>query len=658
VLDTAGSIRITLPDGTVLPSRAGVTPLDLARDHIPEMADQAVVARVNGELWDLGRPLAADATVAWLTAADPAALEVLRHSTAHATAQAVQELFPETKIGQGPVIDDGFYYDFDRATPFSPEDLAAIEERMREIAARDLPIERLELPLQEAIAFFEREREPYKLYFARTKGGATVSLYRQGGWNDFCRGPHLRSTGRLGAFKLLSVAGAYWLGSEKEKMLQRIYGTAFFAPADLAAHLELLEQARARDHRRLGRELRLFSFHPEAPASPFFHPRGAAVYNLLMHYVRELYRRYGYQEVLTPQIFDSTLWKRSGHYEHYREHMYFTEVDGREYAVKPMNCPAHCLMYGEGRPSYRELPLRLADFGRLHRYELSGATAGLTRVRSFSQDDAHIFCTPEQVQDEVLGVTRMVLECYALFGFDVRVVLSTRPPKRAGDDALWDRAEHALATALEHQGQPFAIQPGDGAFYGPKIDFIVRDALRREHQLGTVQLDYVLPERFDLRYIDAEDREQRPVMIHRAMLGSLERFLGILIEHAAGAFPFWLAPEQVRLLSITDRTAGHARALRERLAAAGLRAGEDLRGEKIGAKIRQAQLEKIPFMLVVGDREAQAGTVAVRSRSDGDRGVVPVEAFLARAAAWVRTRSLTCPWTATDAIEENPTCPS
>jgi threonyl-tRNA synthetase len=632
-------IRVTLPDGSVRGFPHGTTVLDVARQLGPRLARAAVVARVGGELVDLTRSITEDATVEILTKESPDALSVLRHSTAHATAQAVQELFPGTKIGQGPVIEDGFYYDFDRDEPFTDRDLAAIEERMHDIVRRDLPIERIELPKAEAVAHFREEDEPYKVHFAETKGGDVVSMYRQGSWNDFCRGPHVSSTGRLGAFKLLSVAGAYWLGSERNKMLQRIYGTAFFTDAELRSHLALLEEARKRDHRKLGRELRLFSFHPEAPASPFFHPRGAALYNALVGYVRELYRDYGYLEVVTPQIFDSSLWKRSGHYDHYKDNMYLTEVDGREYAVKPMNCPSHCLMFGEGRHSYRELPIRFADFGRLHRYELSGATAGLTRVRTFAQDDAHIFCTPEQVFDELASVVRMVLECYRLFGFDVSIQLSTRPADRAGDDALWDRAEGELARVLDRLGHRYHVGDGEGAFYGPKIDFAVRDALRREHQLGTVQLDYNLPERFDLCYIDSEDAERRPAMIHRAMLGSLERFLGILIEHTGGAFPFWLAPEQVRVLSITDRAAPWAGDVAKKLGEVGLRVGMDVRNEKIGAKIRDAQLEKIPVQLVVGDREAASGQVAVRTRGGGDEGAQPLDRFVERAVGWLRERT-------------------
>ena len=628
-------IRVTLPDGSVRQVPAGTTVHEVAAAIGPGLAKAAVVARVDDALMDLATPLHADLALALLTNRDPEALHVLRHSTAHATAQAVQELFPDTKIGQGPVIDNGFYYDFDRSEPFSESDLEAIEARVHEIIKRDLVIEREDLSRDAAVAIFEKEDEPYKLYFATTKGGETVSIYRQGDWTDFCLGPHVPSTGRLAAFKLLSVAGAYWLGDEKNKMLQRIYGTAFFSKKELNKHLALLEEARKRDHRKLGKELGLFSFHPEAPASPFFHPKGASVYNRLVDFVRELYGRYGYREVLTPQIFDASLWKRSGHYEHYRDNMYFTEVDGREFGVKPMNCPSHCLLFGEGRHSYRDLPTRMADFGRLHRYELSGATAGLTRVRSFCQDDAHIFCTPEQVGDEVAGVTKMILECYALFGFDVKIVLSTRPEKRAGDDATWDRAESDLRSALDGLGHDYEVAEGDGAFYGPKIDFYVRDALAREHQLGTCQLDYVLPERFELRYFDADDKERRPVMIHRAMLGSLERFFGILLEHCGGAFPFWLAPEQVRVCSIADRHVEHADAVVAELRKAGLRVESDSRNIKVNAKIREAQLAKIPAMLIIGDREAEQGTVAVRFRKGGDQGSSSVEAFLGEAKKWI-----------------------
>ena len=635
---SADTMKVTLPDGTVKSVATGTTPLEIAEGIGAGLARASVAARVDGELRDLTRPLTADCRLAIVTVRDEEALEILRHSTAHATAQAVQELFPGTRIAQGPVIDDGFYYDFDREEPFTDKDLAAIESRVKEIRKRDLVIERLELPRDEAIRFFEKEEEPYKVHFATTKGGEIVTIYRQGRWTDFCLGPHLPSTGRLGAFKLLSVAGAYWLGDEKNKMLQRIYGTAFFDKKELQEHLALLEEARKRDHRKLGKELNLVSFHPEAPASPFFHPKGASLYNRLVEYVRGLYAVYGYDEVITPQIFDSSLWKTSGHYEHYRDNMYFTEVDGRQFAVKPMNCPSHCLMFGEGHHSYRQLPVRMADFGRLHRYELSGVTAGLTRVRTFCQDDGHIFCTEEQVQEEVGSLTKMYLETYAVFGLDVRIFLSTRPEKKAGDDALWDRSEAALKSALLAREQPYTINEGDGAFYGPKIDFLVRDALKREHQIGTIQLDYVLPERFGLKYIAADNSEKRPVIIHRAMLGSLERFIGLLIEHCAGAFPLWLAPEQVRVLPITDRTLEYAEGLRAEMAAAGLRVTVDRRNEKIGAKIREAQLEKIPFMLVVGDKEAESGSITVRSRKDGDLGTSKLEDFIETAVQAVTER--------------------
>jgi threonyl-tRNA synthetase len=634
------TIQITLPDGSQREVPTGSTPLDVANAIGPRLAKAAVVARVDGELVDLTTALNQDSALALITDRDPEALHVLRHSTAHATAQAVQELFPGTKIGQGPVIENGFYYDFDREEPFSEGELEAIEARINEIIERDLPIERVNLPKNEAIEFFKKEDEPYKLYFAETKGGDQVSIYRQGDWTDFCLGPHLPSTGRLRAFKLLSVAGAYWLGSEKNKMLQRIYGTAFFSPKELRKHLALLEEARKRDHRKLGKELGLFSFHPEAPASPFFHPRGASIYNRLIEYVRDLYQRYGYDEVITPQIFDSSLWKRSGHYDHYRENMYFTEVDGREFAVKPMNCPSHCLLFGEGRHSYRELPRRIADFGRLHRYELSGATAGLTRVRSFSQDDAHIFCTTNQVREEVAGVTKMILECYALFGFEVRIVLSTRPEDRAGDDATWDRAETDLKDALESANYKFDLAEGEGAFYGPKIDFYVKDALSREHQLGTCQLDYQMPERFDLNYIDSGDESQRPVMIHRAMLGSLERFFGILIEHCGGAFPFWLAAEQVRVCSIADRHADYVDQVVKELQSVGIRAEADIRNIKVNAKIREAQLAQVPVMLIAGDREAEENSVAVRYRRGGDQGSSKLSDFIGEAKKWISSYNL------------------
>ena len=638
---SAASIRVSLPDGSVREIPAGSSGADLAASIGPRLAKDALLARVNGQLQDLRSPLPADARVEIVTEKDPAALEVLRHSTAHATAQAVQELFPGTKIGQGPVIENGFYYDFDRAEPFSEHDLAAIEERMREIVARDLPIERVDLPKAEAIAFFEREQEPYKIYFATTKGDDRVSIYRQGDWTDFCRGPHLPSTGRLRAFKLLSVAGAYWLGSEKNKMLQRIYGTAFFSPAELDAHLHLLEEARKRDHRRLGKELDLFMFHPYAPGAAFWTERGTVLFNVLNETMRDLQRE-GYREIKTPLLYNKQLWELSGHWGKYRENMFLvldSETGEHDFSLKPMNCPSHYVYFNSKTHSYRELPIRYTTYDVLHRNEVSGALSGLTRVRQFQQDDCHIFLREDQIAEEVARLTRFILDYYALFGLQASLKFATRPGTRIGDDAMWDRAEDALRAALEATGLPYERKPGDGAFYGPKVDFDVADSLGRKWQLGTIQLDYAAPERFDLAYVGQDNAPHRPVVIHRAVNGSFERFIAILIEHYAGAFPLWLAPEQVRVLPITDRALEYGHQVREACAAANLRVTLDERGEKIGAKIRDAQMQKVPYMLVLGDREAAAGTVAVRSRKEGDLGAVPLQDFLARAGENVRKRS-------------------
>jgi threonyl-tRNA synthetase len=598
---------------------------------------EAVAARVNDRVVDLARPLLESATVAAVLPESRDGTEVLRHSTAHLLAHAVKRLFPETQVTIGPVIEDGFYYDFKRERPFTPEDLDRIEATMRELAAADIAVSRHELSRADAIALFRSMGELYKVEIIEGIPDPEVSLYTQGDFTDLCRGPHVPSTGRLRAFKLTSVAGAYWRGDEHNEMLQRIYGTAFASPKALREHLALLEEAKRRDHRKLGRELDLFSFHPDAPASPFFHPKGTIIYNGLIAYIRELYRDYGYQEVLTPQILDVELWKRSGHYENYRENMYFTTVEGREMAVKPMNCPSHCLLYAEGKRSYRDLPLRLADFGRLHRYERSGVTAGLTRVRSFSQDDAHIFCTPEQIDAEVAAVVDMIFRTYDVFGFsERRVYLGTRPERSIGDAGMWERAERALATVLEQRQIPFELHPGDGAFYGPKIDFCILDAMRREWQLGTVQLDFSLPERFDLHFINREGQQERPVMIHRALLGSIERFMAILLEHCAGDFPLWLAPVQVRLITVTDQQHAYAECVLGELRAAGLRAEADLRNEKLGYKIREAELHKIPIVLVLGDKEVAAGTVAPRRRGVGALPPTDVTAFVRAVAAEAR----------------------
>ena len=547
-------------------------------------------------------------------------------------AQAALDLFPDAKFAVGPPTADGFYYDFSVERPFTPDDLARIEDRMRETVAANAPFRASELTREEAEARFADQ--PFKLeILAGIPDGEAVTAYEHDGFTDLCRGPHVDSTGEVTAFKLTSAAGAYWRGDERNEMLQRIYGTAWESQNALEAHLRRLEEAARRDHRRLGQELGLFFFDRLAPASPFFLPKGAVLANALTAYARSLYERYGYQEVITPQVFDAELWKRSGHYDNYRENMYFTYVDEQEFAVKPMNCPAAALLYGAQLRSYRELPVRYADFGRLHRYERSGVTHGLTRVRTFSQDDAHIFCAPEQIESEVSSFISMVQETFGVFGFDdVRVTLSLRPEKRIGADDLWDAAEGALASALDARAMDYELAPGEGAFYGPKIDFFVADAIGREWQLSTVQLDYNLPERFDLEFVDADGARKRPVVIHRAMLGSLERFLGVIIEHYGGAFPVWLAPTQAEIIPIADRHLPYAERARAELEAAGVRAHVDARGERMNAKIRDAQMQKTPYMLVVGDKEAGAGGAAVRLRSGEDLGLAPLSEIAARIA--------------------------
>jgi threonyl-tRNA synthetase len=635
------AISVRLPDDSVRELPDGATGADLAGGIGPRLLEAALAVRVDGHVQDLKAPLADGVQVAIITAKDKDALDIIRHSTAHLTAQAVQRLFPGVKVGIGPVIDDGFYYDFQVEKFFTPEDLVAIEEEMRRIAAEAVPVVREELQRDDALARFQAMGEHMKVELVSAiPSGEVISGYRQGDFYDLCRGPHVPDTGKLKAFKLLSTAAAYWKGDEKNAQLCRIYGTAFLTPKDLEEHLQRLEEARARDHRKLGSALGLFSFHPEAPASPFFHPKGTVVYNELVNYMRSLYARQGYSEVITPMAIDVNLWKTSGHYDHYVDNMYFTTVDEREYALKPMNCPSHCLIYGNGRHSYRELPIRYADFGRLHRYERSGVTHGLTRVRTFCQDDAHIYCAPEQMKAEMASFLAFIQNVYHTFGFDdLQVELSTRPESRLGSDEIWDHAEGALAGALKEAGMPFEINPGDGAFYGPKIDFKVVDALKRPWQLGTLQVDYSMPSRFGLIYVKPDGTEAAPVMLHRAILGSLERFMGILIEHCAGAFPTWLAPVQMIVLPITDRAHEFAQTIRERALDLGVRVELDLRNEKVNAKIRDAQLNKIPYMLVLGDREAAAGTVSVRHRQRGDLGAQPLDTFLDTLMAEIRTRA-------------------
>ena len=554
----------------------------------------------------------------------------LRHSAAHVMAQAVCELFPGVKLGIGPAIEDGFYYDFDYPEGFTPEDLEKIETQMRKIVKSGIPFVRQEVTRAEAEQIFADQ--PYKLELIHDLGDEqTITVYRQGDFADLCRGPHASRTSAVKAFKLLSVAGAYWRGSEKNPMLQRIYGTAFPSKAELEEYLTQLEEARKRDHRKIGKELELFSFHEEGPGFPFWHPKGTIVYNEIVEHWRQVHRERGYHEIRTPTILNEALWHRSGHWDTYKENMYFVGIDEQTFAVKPMNCPGCILIYKDNLHSYRDLPLKLAELGHVHRHEKSGVLHGLFRVRAFTQDDAHVFCTPDQIQHEIGEIMDLVDSIYTRYGFsDYRVELSTRPAKAIGSDEMWETAEKALNEALKSKGIEYAINPGDGAFYGPKIDFHVKDSMRRSWQLGTIQLDFSMPERFDLEYIGDDGKPHRPVMIHRAVLGSLERFLGILIEDRAGALPLWLSPVQVTILPIADRHHEYAQGLAEKLTADGLRVHVDVRNEKTGFKIREAQVQKIPYMLVIGDREMEAGKVAVRQREEGDLGAIPFEEFETR----------------------------
>lgn len=627
------SINVTETRGVPADTAAATTAAEMLGDRVN---GQVIAAKVDGTVVDLWSLIQGNPVVEPVLISDPEGLEVLRHSCAHLLAQAVQRLYPEAQVTIGPVIDDGFYYDFKYDPGFSPEDLSAITKQMQKIVNENLQVTREVLPKADAIALFREMREDYKCEIIEGLDGELFSLYRQGEFVDLCRGPHVPSTRFLKAFKLTSVAGAYWRGSENNAMLQRIYGTAFADKTQLKEHMQRLEEAKKRDHRKVGPALGLFSFHKEAPASPFFHPDGALVYNLLVAYIRRLYERYGYSEVITPQILDVDLWHKSGHYENYKDNMYFTDIDEREFAVKPMNCPTHCLMYGETLRSYRELPIRFADFGRLHRFERSGVVHGLTRVRSFSQDDAHIFCTPDQIGEEIGSVIKMILSSYVDFGFEeTRIYLSTRPEKSIGDDAMWEKAESTLKEALDASGRDYKLNPGDGAFYGPKIDFCVLDAMKREWQLSTVQLDFSLPERFELEFISSSGAAERPVMIHRAILGSLERFFAILLEHTGGLLPLWLAPCQVKLVTVTDNQNDYAARVEAQLREQGIRARADLRNEKLGFKIREAQQAKVPVIAVVGDREVEAGEVAPRLRNGEQMDPMTLEAF----ALWMGEHS-------------------
>lgn len=626
-----GQIHIELNNGSVREVEANQTLGEVAQSISRSLAKTALAAKVDGKVVDLARRLTKDGKVEFLTFEDQEGKDALRHSASHIMAQAVKRLYSDVKIAIGPAIANGFYYDFDAPVTFTPEDLARIQAEMERIVKEDLPIERLEMERAEAVRFFEEKGEDYKVELIRDlPEDAVISLYRQGEFVDLCAGPHVASTGKVKAVKLQTLAGAYWRGDEKRKMLQRIYGTAFEKKAELDAYLTMLEEAAKRDHRKLGRELDLFSIQDEGPGFPFFHPKGMIIRNELETFWRKLHVKYGYQEIKTPIILSQKLWQQSGHWDHYRDNMYFTQIDGEGYAVKPMNCPGGILVYRTQHHSYRDLPLRTAELGLVHRHELSGALHGLMRVRSFTQDDAHIFMLPSQIKTEIKGVIDLFNQVYSTFGLSYHAELSTKPEKAMGNDEIWEVATKALQEALEECGMDYKINPGDGAFYGPKIDFHLKDSIGRTWQCGTIQLDMLLPEKFDLNYIGEDGQKHRPVMIHRVAYGSMERFIGILIEHYAGAFPAWLAPVQVKLLPITDRHVAYAQAVAQQMREQDIRVEIDDRNEKIGYKIREAQVQKVPYTLVVGDKEQETDSVAVRKRGQGDLGSQPVADFVAQ----------------------------
>ena len=623
--------QITLPDGSQRAFDHPVTVAEVAASIGPGLAKAALAGKVDGELVDTSYRIDRDVRLAIVTDKDADGLDLIRHSTAHLLAYAVKELFPDAQVTIGPVIDDGFYYDFSYKRPFTPEDLAAIEKRMAELAKKDIPVSREEWDRDQAVAFFKSIGEHYKAeIIGAIPAGQTISLYREGDFVDLCRGPHVPSTGKLKVFKLMKLAGAYWRGDSKNEMLQRIYGTAWANKDDLAAYLHRLEEAEKRDHRKLGQQLDLFHFQDNAPGAVFWHAKGWSLFQDLINYMRRRQVEAGYEEVNTPDVMDRALWEVSGHWFNYREHMFTTQTeDERVFALKPMNCPGAVSMYAQGIKSYRDLPIRMAEFGKVHRYEPSGALHGLLRVRHFTQDDAHIFCTEEQMEQECKDVVALILDIYKDFGFeDVRIKLSTRPDNRIGSDEVWDTLEGALSNALEHMGMPYTLFPGEGAFYGPKLEFVLRDAIGRDWQCGTLQVDMNLPERFDIHYVDADNTHKRPVMLHRALFGSLERFVGILIEHYAGNFPVWLAPVQAVVMNITDGQADYAREVTQNLKKQGVRVVSDLRNEKITYKIREHSMQRVPFQLILGDKERQENKVAVRIRGGEDLGQMDLDAFL------------------------------
>lgn len=634
-------IKITLPDGSVRECEKGTKIYDIASGISEGLARNALCAGLNGKLTGLDTPVEEDAELRIYTFKDEEGREVYRHTASHILAQAVKNIYPTVKLAIGPAIKDGFYYDFEFKTPITQEDFPKIEAEMQRIIKANLPLVRKELSRQEAEALFRKFGEDYKIeLLSAIPEGETVSTYTQGEFTDLCRGPHLTSTGKVKAFKLTSVAGAYWRGDSKNKMLTRIYGTCFDKKADLEAYITRMEEAKKRDHRKLGKELDLYDILPEGPGFPFFYPKGMVLRNILENFWREEHIKAGYVEIKTPMILNRDLWYRSGHWDHYKDNMYGVKIDDEDYAIKPMNCPGGMLVYKRSLHSYRDLPIRMGELGLVHRHELSGALHGLMRVRCFTQDDAHIFMMPEQIESEIIGVVKLIDRFYKVFGFKYSVELSTRPQDFMGSIEQWDKATEALKSALNKLKQPFTVNEGDGAFYGPKIDFHLEDCIGRTWQCGTIQLDFQMPERFDLTYTGSDGEKHRPVMIHRVVFGSIERFMGILTEQYAGAFPMWLSPVQVKVLSLTERTAEKCLEIAEQLREKGFRVETDNRNEKIGMKIREAQLEKVPYMLVIGDRDVEQEVVSVRDRKQGDLGAMKLEAFVEKIKKQVEEKSL------------------
>ena len=631
---------ITFPDGSRREYADGTTPLAIAESISPRLAKATLSCTIDGAHSDAFRPIDGDHEIKFNTFQDEDGRWAYHHTASHVLAQAVKRLYPNVKLAIGPAIENGFYYDFDVDTPFTPEDLEKLEKEMAKIQQENLPLERFELPREEAMRYMDEKGEPYKVELIRDlPEDAVISFYRQGEFVDLCAGPHVASTGKVKNCKLMSVAGAYWRGSEKNKMLQRIYGTAFEKKADLDAYLTMLEEAKKRDHRKLGKELGLFTIMDEGPGFPFFLPKGMVLKNTLIDYWREVHKRYGYVEISTPMILNRQLWETSGHWFHYKDNMYTTVIDDEDYAIKPMNCPGGMLVYKTEMHSYRDLPLRMGELGLVHRHELSGALHGLFRVRCFTQDDAHIFMTWEQMKDEIKNVMRLFDEVYSTFGLSYQIELSTMPEDHMGDEKDWEFATNTLRNAVVEMGKDYEVNEGDGAFYGPKLDFHLSDCLGRTWQCGTIQLDMQLPERFDLEYVGADGAKHRPVMIHRVVFGSIERFIGVITEHFAGAFPTWLAPVQVKVLPITDRAAERCVEVQKALEAHGVRVETDLRNEKIGFKIREAQMQKIPYMLVLGDKEVEQGLVSVRSRKDGDLGTSTLDDFTAKLLDEIKSKA-------------------